>query len=342
MRRLTYRHVKPMFKDYLVSLGYKPGVIRSKLYVLKEFAVVIGEQTDLRDVTLDRIREYIKYLHDKVSDRTGRPLAKRSKVAMFGSVRLLFKCLYVHDLILANPLQDYYLRPAGKEKPREIFTQREIADLFERIDIGERNGLRNRAMYELLYSSGLRVSEVGKLDIGDVDFEGRMLLIRQSKFDKDRIVPVSKVAMRFLLRYLGKRRVKEQPLFLGENGRLSGAAIGARFREYLRAFGMYRPGLSVHSIRHSTATHLLENGADLRYVQVLLGHESIETTAKYTHVMFESLKRIYRSFHPRENEYYEEVSDEYRQLLDEFREELIVQKAISARKKRRIDGEKLV
>jgi site-specific recombinase XerD len=164
------------------------------------------------------------------------------------------------------------------------------------------------------------VNEAASLKVGDIDFEGRLMVVR-GKFDRDRMVPVSEVARDFLVRYLGdKIEHNEAWVFVGSRGSTKGGhlrstSISERFRLRLREFGMDKPEISTHSIRHSTATHLLENGASIRHVQELLGHRSIESTVRYTHVMTDSLAKIYRRHHPREHELYEEVDEDYEARL---------------------------
>jgi integrase/recombinase XerD len=158
--------------------------------------------------------------------------------------------------------------------------------------------------------------------VGDYDAANRLLLIRESKWGKDRVVPVSQVAAAFVEKQIAGRR-KEEPMFGSRRFRLSQTRIRKVFKRRLKESGIDKPGATLHSIRHATATHLLLNGAPIRYVQELLGHESIETTVRYTHVLTENLKRIYRQFHPRENALYKEVTKEYVDRLAEFKAELM-------------------
>jgi site-specific recombinase XerD len=169
-------------------------------------------------------------------------------------------------------------------------------------------------MFELMYSSGLRSSEVVKLNRGDIELESRMAIIRDTKWSKDLVVPINEVAHAFLSLYLAQTdaALAERPAFLGARGRMSAHSLRARFRYHLINAGLKDKGLTPHSIRHATATHLLAHGADLRYVQELLGHQSIETTVLYTNEQLENLKRIYKTHHPRENALYREVDEEYR------------------------------
>jgi len=200
---------------------------------------------------------------------------------------------------------------------------------LDSIDIDSHLGLRDRTVFELMYSSGLRVGDASRLNVEDIDFENRMILIKRSKGGKDRIVPVSKVAMSFLKQHLCGRT--KGALFTGKQGRLRPGAINTRLKKLLKEQNIYREGLSTHSIRYSIATHLLGNGADLRYVQELLGHDSIETTSHYTHDIYENMKRIYKSFHPRENEHYREIDGQYLKRFYAFLKRLTKQKKKSLR-----------
>jgi integrase/recombinase XerD len=153
------------------------------------------------------------------------------------------------------------------------------------------------------------------------------------KGGKDRYVPFSITALTFLQKYLDEARprlVKTVPVaereivFLRKRGRLTKSLVWRAFAETLEKAGLEKGNRSVHSIRHSCATHLLEAGADVRTVSELLGHTSIETTARYTHVQAETLKKMFKSYHPRENELYREVDDEYRQAAVALKDELLL------------------
>jgi site-specific recombinase XerD len=314
MKKLTLFEALLVFKRYLESACYKKRSIETRLSEAQYFSEYVKEHhgiDDLREVSEGVVQDYIRYLHDTISPRTHKPYAPSTISEKVAAVRLLFTSLYVEELLLKNPAQDVSFTPVKEGSRREVMREEEIARFLDSIDIREPLGLRDRTMYELMYSSGLRCGEVARLTIGDIDFEKRLLFIRKSKFDKDRIVPVSLPAALFLRTYLGARRAREEYVFRGARGGITANAVGHRFRDLLARYGMKRKNVSAHSVRHSTATHLLEHGANVRYVQELLGHESIETTVRYTHMLYESLKRVYKSFHPRENEYFKEVDAEY-------------------------------
>ena len=300
--------------EHLKSLRYKAGTIRTKTAYLKPFFHFTAEQgiTDLREVSAVQIQRYLEHQANATSLRTGKPYSPGSLLLFYNAVKLLFSALYQAELLLRNPAREVSFRPREKNRLRAVFTEEEIARFLDGIDVHQRLGLRDRAMFELMYSSGLRAGELGKLDRGDIDLGERMLIVRDAKWSKDRVVPISEVARSFLSMHVAPGGEPSNPAFLGLRGRIGAGCVAKRFRFHLKNAGLQGKGLSAHSIRHATATHLLAHGADLRYVQELLGHESIETTVIYTNELFENLKRIYRRFHPRENELYKEVDGEYR------------------------------
>ena len=335
--KLTVERVRRVFERYLKQRGLKDGSIQGLNDSAGKFFSYVKEQKeepDFRDITEEFIKGYLRFIVARVSHKTGRRYAPKTQRSLFGAVRAVFQCLYVNELILTNPARRIVFRPKGAGKPKEIMSIEEIGSFLDSISPSQFLGKRDRAMFELIYSSGLRAGEVSRLDVSDIDFENRMLQVRASKFGKDRVVPVSLVAAGFLKMYVGKR--KEGPVFRGQSGRLLPAGINTRFKKLLNDQGRCREGLSTHSIRHCTATHLLSGGADLRYVQELLGHDSIETTVIYTNELFENIRRIYKSHHPRENEYYREVDDEYLKRLSALRRALSRQKPRSLRARERL------
>ena len=262
----------------------------------------------------------------------------------FGTRRLSFKAgcwvvrlLWKRKLILSDPWQGLEMRHK-KNMIRICLEEDEIAVFLEGIEPDCFLGLRDRALFELMYSSGLRPGEAGRVKRQDIEVESRMLVIRQSKFGKDRIIPVTETALRWLLAIMEAREVE---YLFGHSGKrsLSVNTIAKHFAERAKACGVWRPGLSAHSLRHSCARHLLAHGADIRYVQKLLGHESIETTVVYTHEQTEQLKKVYRRYHPREGLLYCELDEGYLKRLENLRQRLqpLMERRISRRAGRNLE-----
>jgi integrase/recombinase XerD len=325
MKALTAAFGAKVMQNYLKarSLAEKTVVIRMEM--LKKFFRFLekekGKGFDLREVGARELHAYLKYLEAEVSPRTKRPLSEMSKTMSLYAVKTLFKSLYVNEYLITNPLQGFGYRKQQEEQRKAILSREEMARVLDSIELKARGGLRDRALYELMYGTGLRVGEVIKLRISDIDFEERMLFVH-GKGKRPRIQPVSKAGFLFLESYLkGRERGSLEPVFpgLGKAGFMSREAVNLRFKKWVRKAGIKRKGISSHSIRHSVATHLLENGAGIRYVQAFLGHQSLKTTVVYTHMLYAELKRIYKSTHPRENEYYKEVDAQYRKRLSEFK-----------------------
>ncbi len=187
------------------------------------------------------------------------------------------------------------IKPGGappRKLPRTLDAS-VIVTILDRLRTQPEANLLHYAVLETLYDTGLRVGELVQLDIGDVDFGGKRISVRHGKGGKPRVVPVAQSCLAAIERYLRSRSDGAAPLFLGARG----ARLGVR--SVHRIVNSYFPGAHPHSLRHSYATHLLENGADLRSLQELLGHARLATTEIYTHVSHERLARVYRELHPR-------------------------------------------
>ena len=308
MNKLTRKTLQQLFPEMLKEDGYKQNTIRTKQEYLAVFLSFLPAGTDVRDIGKGIIEMFADFLDTCRSSRTGRLYASRTKHAILNTVKLLYRLLYQRELLLFNPTQGVILQQKRTAERKKTLTVKEMKQFLENITPEGRYGLRDRTLFELLYSSGLRVSEAANLLIGDVDIPERMILVKEGKWSRDRMVPISKVAVSFLEKYLfGRLKQTTERVFKG----IGKNAINRRFKKLLDRQGFKKKGITAHSIRHSTATHLLANGADLRYVQELLGHQSIETTVVYTYELDENLRRIYKTFHPRENSCFLAVNDSY-------------------------------
>lgn len=322
--------VKVLVAEYLSSLagrGLSVSYGKTEGVILKVFARWWGRRPVVK-LSAQALYAFAGELRKtgpggrKLTDVTIRRYCR--SVAQFGH------WLYRREYCPADPSDGFEL--AGKPDPgiRQVPSAEQMEGVLDAI--GES---RDRALFELMYSSGLRITEALNLETSDVKLEERTLLVRWGKGKKDRYVPFSHAAQRWLLRYLQTARVtlvaavKEDQrrfLFLHSEGQLSWKVAADRWKDAVKAAGLGGKGYSLHSIRHACATGMLENGADIRYVQELLGHESLSTTQIYTRLNKDKIKAAYRSHHPRENQQYVEVSQEYRREVARLKEELEVGK----------------
>lgn len=241
-----------------------------------------------------------------LSHLTSRNLERRTIARKLSAVRGLFRFLHRRGAVDANPARHVRAPRRGRELPAHL-TQLEMARLFEAV--AERadedvSGARDRALIELLYSGGLRLGEIHGLDLEALDLEARRVRVH-GKGGKDRIVPIGGHAVEALNGYLGQRESLEGggsvggPVFVSSRGsRLSRRQIQRIVTRFIRLVAD-EGGLSTHSVRHSFATHLLDEGADLLAIKELLGHATLSTTQLYAHTSRERLRQVYRGAHPR-------------------------------------------
>ncbi len=244
------------------------------------------------------VREYLGSLYGKL---------KRSSIARkLSAVKSFFRFLEKEGGAGGNPAAEIRTPRIEQVIPPHLQVD-EVFRLLQRPDSTRMLGIRDLAILEVLYSCGFRVGELESLNVGDVDFKDRLIKVT-GKGNKERIVPVGRKALGVLRQYLettgtlrGKRAdlPPESPLFINfRGGRLTTRSIGRMIKKYVIEAGL-PSDISPHSMRHSYATHLLDGGADLRSVQELLGHESLSTTQKYTHVSLDRLMEVYDKAHPR-------------------------------------------
>jgi integrase/recombinase XerD len=235
-------------------------------------------------------------MHVRGGGLTSRSLARR-----LSALRGFFAYLNDEGLIPVNPAE-FLDNPKLAKKLPEVLSQKEIAAMLARPDLSDRLGFRDRTILEILYAAGLRVSELVALEPLDFDPQQGLLKIF-GKGGKERLAPIHYAAQEFLEAWLVDWRPgfnpKENAIFLNRSGKaLSRQGVWKAIKRYALAAGIKRT-VSPHTFRHSFATHLLEGGADLRTVQILLGHEDIAATEIYTHVQTGRMIQVHRQFHPR-------------------------------------------
>jgi integrase/recombinase XerD len=245
-----------------------------------------------------RERDLVKFIHHQ--SRSG--LSARSLARLISSVRSFYRFLVLDGAVKTDPTSNLSTPKTWTALPK-FLTQQEVVRLLSQPDEQDIRGIRNKAMLELLYATGLRVSELVALTLRDVNLEDGFLLCR-GKGGKQRIVPFGHSAGLSIKKYLEEARPKflkreNDSLFLSSRG---GALSRQGFWKILKQYGRqagFQEKISPHVLRHSFATHLLERGADLRSVQLMLGHSQITTTQVYTHVSRRQLRRLYEKYHPR-------------------------------------------
>ncbi|MEA3561017.1 MAG: tyrosine recombinase XerC, partial [Candidatus Omnitrophota bacterium] len=227
--------------------------------------------------------------------------AKSSVARKVSSLRSFFKFLCRDGHLIVNPASGLIIPKLDKKLPVFLGLS-EVIKLLEAPSYDTLIGLRDRAILETLYSTGIRVSEIADLNIRDVDFIGGVMKI-YGKGKRERLAPIGDKALKCIRDYLSRRRLickaHNKTLFLNKgNKRISSRSIRNFLNKYIRQLTV-KEGISPHTLRHSFATHLLDRGADLRSVQELLGHRNLSTTQIYTHLTTERLKSVYNKAHPR-------------------------------------------
>ena len=265
------------------------------------------DESGLTGVTADTLHKYQMHLFTLVGKRN-RPLSLGSQMHSLVSVRSFFQWLTKRGHLLADPSKAVALPKQKDPLPRGVMTQREVEKILSLPDVDRPLGLRDRAMLELLYSSGVRSSELRGLKVLDVNTADREVRIRSGKGGRDRVVPLGEVAGKYIDLYLQESRPKilrwkEDPgyLFLGRLGRkLDAASLNQDIiQRYARRAGI-KTHVTTHGFRHTCATHLLKGRANIRHIQTLLGHKSLVSTQVYTRVEVGDLKRELKRCHPRE------------------------------------------
>ena len=249
------------------------------------------------NITVDEIREFIADLNSK-------NISARSQARIISGVKAFFKYLIIEDYITNDPTMLIENPKIGLKLP-EVLSVDEIELIISSIDLSNKQGERNRAILETLYSCGLRVTELINLKISNINFkEGYIKVI--GKGDKERLTPIGSNALKYISIYVNEVRIhqkisknQEDFVFLNNRGsKLSRVMIFTLIKRIVDKVGIKKK-VSPHTFRHSFATHLIEGGADLRAVQEMLGHESITTTEIYTHLDRDYLRSNIMQFHPR-------------------------------------------
>jgi integrase/recombinase XerD len=293
------------FETWMGVHGYSTATVENRRRMLGFFIVWLDERGVHRpaDVTRAMVERYQRHLfHYRKTD--GDPLTFRSQAQRLLAVRAFYKWAAKQRRVLYNPAAELELPKVERRLPRPALTASEAETVLAVPDISTTVGLRDRAMLEVLYSTGIRRAELAGLHLFDLDADRRTLLIRQGKNKKDRLIPIGARALEWIDRYLAASRpsLAAEPddgvLFLTVDGTaFSPDRLTQLARDHVENAGVAKQG-ACHLFRHTMATLMLEGGADIRYVQQMLGHADISTTQIYTQVTIHQLAAIHAATHP--------------------------------------------
>ncbi len=288
------------FKYLLRSQGYAASTIDGYRKRLDEFAAYLAEQkiSDLKTATRQVILDYREHI-------MGQDNAMETKAIKIRAVKRLFEHLEQTHKLLLNPTEGIVETCRKNRKPGPVLTQEQVKRLLRQPDLSSKASIRDKAIMEVLYSTGIRLNELICLEVYHTDLRDKVLYIRKGKGGKQRVVPMGADACRYLKEYLDKVRPwyarknrKERSLFLLNTGEpMNPSSIRGMLAKY-RKQARIGQSTSPHTLRRSCATHLLQNGADIRYIQKLLGHKSLKTTQWYTKVMPTEVKDTHAKTHP--------------------------------------------
>ena len=290
-----------LIDQYCNNISFKKGLSKNTTLAyksdLKLFLIWLdGCKKKFSNIDRIEINNYLAYRLDN-----GTSLSTIQRIIT--CIKSFYSFLFENNIIENNPAQ-LIENPKKRRKLPTIITENEVMKLLESPDVKTNKGLRDKCILELLYSSGLRISELLNIKINEISKEKKFLKIK-GKGNKERLVPIGSSAMNLLIVYLDTYRLNIKIsnnidiLFVNENGSIiSRQACWEMIQKYA-SISLINKKISPHNLRHAFATHLLNNGADLRTVQMLLGHASLSTTQIYTHIAKERLVKFHQKYHPR-------------------------------------------
>jgi integrase/recombinase XerD len=296
------------FLDWLRARNYSSETLRTHTVHLRRFLTWCEERslTEPTDVTQPIVEQYQLWLY-YYRKANGRPLSVQVQNKMVTVVRTFFRRLTRQHVTLFNPAAEIELAREPRRLPRDVLSAGDVELVINQPDVTTLLGIRDRAILETFYATGIRRKELAGLELHDLDPVRETLLVREGKGKKDRFVPIGERARSWIEKYETEARPRflvepsERRLFLTVDGnpftRLT--HLTELVKRYLAQTRTSKHG-GCHLFRHTMATLMLENGADLRYIQEMLGHERLSTTQIYTHVSIQKLQQIYRATHPAE------------------------------------------
>ena len=299
-----YRQMLNYLEDLTIN-GYSQKTVEHREESLRRF-LRWCEARDLntpQEVDITLMTDFKKHLF-YYQKQNGKPLSQGTQRGLLSDVKMYFRYLAKKRVILFNPVAELDMPRERQTLPKDILSLEEVKNLLLQPDTATPFGIRDRAIMETLYSTGIRRLECANLEVGDVDINRETLFIKQGKGGKDRVIPISQRALKWIQKYLTDVRPMHsfsgqvEALFLTQYGKaITAHYVSDQVKRYMRKINITKEGAS-HLFRHSMATHILENGADIRYIQAMLGHSDIGTTQVYTQVSIGQLKKVHQETHP--------------------------------------------
>jgi len=292
-----YQKESKEYKDYLLLLGYADETCQSKYLYLKEFFNYLEETGiyQLHHITAVEIGNFYEYVQNRKSTRTGEHLKQKSVYDIMRCVQQYLGYALHLGKIKINPASHLKFHYPNEEPERIIFTQQEIRELYEVTQTAQ-----ERAILHIAYGCGLRANEVSQLNREDLRLTENLVIVRKGKNSKRRLVPVNDTISNELRAFVFSSEVKQKAVFLNSKGsRMQEWTLNKQLKKIIGRTGFGKAftrqeltKIGVHTLRHSIATHLLENGMPLEQVQIFLGHSHIESTEIYTHVSQEQINEL--------------------------------------------------
>ncbi|MDR3418804.1 MAG: site-specific tyrosine recombinase XerC [Nevskia sp.] len=299
--------------DWMLTHNYSTETVRARRVALRRFVTWCIERSldHPRAITKPILERYQRglFYHRKAD---GKPMTVGAQLGCLAPLKTFFKWLARENHILYNPASELELPRQPRRLPRSLLSVPDVEAVLNQAEPTNAQGLRDRAMLELLYSTGLRRMELAGLALYDVDLSRRLVFVREGKGKKDRVVPLGERAAAWVDKYLVEARPQlvvdhSEALFVSDYGEpVTPDHVSDKVRRYKEFAGIHKPG-AAHLLRHACATHMLDNGADIRFIQELLGHALLSTTEIYTHVSIDKLQQIHAATHPAKLTHAEQV-----------------------------------
>ncbi len=295
------------FKQYLQAHGRSPATVDLYMDQARCFLQTVAAD-DIKAVSKSDIEIYIAGLYDHRNDE-GKAYSIGTICVKVRAVKRLFEYLETANTIFINPAESIREPQKQRSLPRNVLTRKEMNKILDQPNLGLMTGIRDRAILEVFYSTGIRLEELCGLTVFDADLQGGMLRVNKGKGGKDRVVPMGKHAIKCLREYITKARPrltkknrKARHLFINRYGNpSSGQVVSIMIRTFARQAKLKKK-VTAHTFRHTFATDLVKNGADITAVQKMLGHVDLKTTQQYIRSLGLDIKAVHQKTHPREKD----------------------------------------